>query len=395
MKRSKTVRQKLRSSFLWLHRWLGLISGIVVFIVALSGCLYVFEEECRDIFQRKYFYVQVPANAERKPLQQITAVVAKQYPQDTIAQIRFKEKADAAIIYHTKTEKAISVNPYTLQVIGIRNLKTDFFDWIVELHMNLHMGNAGSEIVKWNVLIFFVLCVSGLIVWWPKQKRFFKQATRINFKTKNRKRLNWDLHSVLGFYALLVLLIISLTGIFWVFDWAKQLTSTITGSPVTETKAPVNNVKGNVQAITQEEAYYRAKKLYPGAMQVFISNANDPKQPLRVLFRYPYTIVRKQNTLFFDKFSGELLREDLYKNYTAYDKVMRSNFDFHTGRIRVLGIGSKIVYFLASLFAASLPVTGFFIWWGRKKKDKPALKQVRKISADKKEIQHAKTPVTI
>jgi uncharacterized iron-regulated membrane protein len=109
MKKNKTVKQKLRSNFLWLHRWLGLISGIVVFIVSISGCLYVFEEDCRNIFQRKYFYVAAPENAERKPLHEITAVGKTRYPKYGITQIRFKEKTNAAIIFHTKTEKAISV----------------------------------------------------------------------------------------------------------------------------------------------------------------------------------------------------------------------------------------------------------------------------------------------
>jgi uncharacterized iron-regulated membrane protein len=78
-----------------------------------------------------------------------------------------------------------------------------------------------------------------------------------------------------------------------------------------------------------------------------------------------YDWVRKQNTLFYNKATGELLRQDLYKDYNAYDKVMRSNYDFHTGSISALGIWSKILYFLASLFAASLPVTGFFIWYNK------------------------------
>ena len=387
MRKNGSIKQKLRSSFLWLHRWLGLISGIVVFIVSITGCIYVFEEEGRDLFQHKFFYVSASAGAERKPLEEISAVVKKNYPADSIAQIRFKESKDAAIIYITKKQKAISVDPYALQVIGVRNLKSDFFSVVLQLHMNLLLGKTGEEIVKWNVLIFFILCVSGLIVWWPKQKRFFRRAVRINFKTKNWKRLNWDLHSVLGFYALFVLLIISLTGLFWVFDEVKQLTAFATGNQVTDTKPPENKAAKNDERFSMEAAYYKAKEFYPGASQVFVTNAANDKQPVRVVFRYPYTIVRKQNTLFFDKYSGELLREDLYKNYTAYDKVMRSNYDFHTGRIRILGIGSKIIYFLASLFAASLPVTGVLIWWGRRKKAKKAVapvlaKRIMKIPAE-------------
>jgi uncharacterized iron-regulated membrane protein len=364
------AKRSLRNSFLWVHRWLGLISGLVVFVVALTGCIYVFEEELRDVFQSKYFYVHVPENGQRKPLNEISAVVKQQFPSDTVTQVRFREQANAAIIFHTRSRKAISVDPYSLQVAGVRDLDNDFFDWILDLHRHLLMGDTGNQIVKWNVLIFFILCISGLIVWWPKQKRFLKQAITIKFKTKNTKRLNWDLHSVLGFYSLAVLLIISLTGMFWMFDSVKWMVRKVTNAPVVKNEKlrskPIPDAR-----FTVEEAYVQATAMHPGATHVFITtNPTDSTAPLRVLFRYPYSLVRKQNTLFFDKYSGKILKEDLYKNYTAYDKVARSNYDLHTGRIHVLGIGSKIIYFLASLFAASLPVTGFVIWYGRRKKKK-------------------------
>jgi uncharacterized iron-regulated membrane protein len=88
--------------------------------------------------------------------------------------------------------------------------------------------------------------------------------------------------------------------------------------------------------------------------------------------RYPYTIVRQQNVVYFNPYNGEVLKADLFKNYTGYDKIAASNYNLHTGRFQLIGIGSKILYFFAGLIAASLPVTGFMIWLGRKKKKKAA-----------------------
>ncbi len=48
------------------------------------------------------------------------------------------------------------------------------------------------------------------------------------------------------------------------------------------------------------------------------------------------------------------------------DKIARMNYDIHVGA--VLGLAGKILAFSASLIAASLPVTGFYIWWGKKHK---------------------------
>lgn len=359
----------IRKLILQLHLWLGLVSGLVVFIVATTGALYVFEEEGRELFQQKYYHVSVPENATRLPLTQLTDTFRTHFPKEKIGSIRWKESKDAAIIFFTKN-RLISINPYTSTISGVRHVNGDFFTVVQKIHTELLLGRVGKEIVRWNVLIFFIICISGLVLWWPKPKRFFRQAVTINFKAKSWKRVNWDLHRVLGFYALLVLLIISMTGLFWTFDTAKGLVALVTRSPVTvkEAKVKVKPIPG--RHFTIDEAYAYVTTNYPGATETFITPPADSTAPIRIVMRYPYTLVRKQNSFFLSPYNGRLLRSDLYTNYSAYDKVARSNYDFHTGRIMALGIGSKIIYFLAALMAASLPVTGFLIWWGRRKKTK-------------------------
>lgn len=372
--------QKIKRSLLWAHRWLGIITGLVVFLVSISGCIYAFEEELRNTFQKKYLFVEPGKN--RLAVDSLLGIVKSNYPKEVITQLRFKEQANAAFIAITKNELAISINPYTGKVIGVRNLETDFLSQTLDFHVSLFLGDIGEQIIKWNVLIFFFLCITGLVLWWPKQKKFLKQAITIKWNAKF-KRVNWDLHSVLGFYALIVLLFISATGIFWTFDNAKKLVSFTTNAPITKTKAPeVKEVTNRV--FSWQKAYNYCQQNYPGAYQVFISQPVKSTEPLRVLMRYPYAVVRKQNTIFFHPENGDILRADLYANYTAYDKVMRSNFDFHTGRIPAVGLLGKILFFLASLVAASLPITGFIIWWGRgsKKKKSPRNKTLNKHTMD-------------
>jgi len=56
------------------------------------------------------------------------------------------------------------------------------------------------------------------------------------------------------------------------------------------------------------------------------------------------------------------------------------NYDIHVGQI--LGLTGKIIAFFVSLICASLPVTGFIVWLGKRKKPKN-----KKI----KEVAHRKT----
>ena len=75
---------------------------------------------------------------------------------------------------------------------------------------------------------------------------------------------------------------------------------------------------------------------------------------------------------YFDQYTlKELSVQHIYgkvKEASMADKAMRMNYDIHTGA--VIGLPGKILAFFASLIVASLPVTGFYIWLGRRQKER-------------------------
>ena len=56
--------KKLKKAAALIHLWLGLISGIIITIVAITGCIYVFEEELFNFFHQDIVYTK----ATGKPL---------------------------------------------------------------------------------------------------------------------------------------------------------------------------------------------------------------------------------------------------------------------------------------------------------------------------------------
>lgn len=70
--------------------------------------------------------------------------------------------------------------------------------------------------------------------------------------------------------------------------------------------------------------------------------------------------------VYFDKYTGKILKTKPYESSSDGDKIRRLIYPIHTGSI--YGYPTKIIAFLVCAFAVSLPVTGFLIWWGRKKK---------------------------
>ena len=69
-------------------------------------------------------------------------------------------------------------------------------------------------------------------------------------------------------------------------------------------------------------------------------------------------------------------RDQPYAKLSTGEKVYRMNFDIHTGQI--LGLSTKILAFFACMIGASMPITGFIIWYNRKWGKKTSRRKARK-----------------
>lgn len=84
---------------------------------------------------------------------------------------------------------------------------------------------------------------------------------------------------------------------------------------------------------------------------------------------YPHTLrFDHQSNYYFHPSSGKLIQSDPYDKKSLGLQVVEMNYGIHTGQI--LDLPGKIIAFTVSLIASALPVTGFIIWFGRRKKFK-------------------------
>ena len=374
-----------------LHLWLGLASGIVVFVVSITGCLFVFEEEIRNITQKEFRFVE-PQNRPKLSLAQATAIVTQRFPDQKIEQIRLFSAADRTIIARLVDKNAVSrkkpgkededeyegmkmvvsLNPYTGAVLGPWNMDQDFLHMVEKMHKTLLLGEVGKWIIKVNIVIFLVMLISGLVLWFPRKKNQVKTAFTLKFDAK-WQRINYDFHNVLGFYFVFPLLLITLTGIWWAIKPSQKLVYAVLGDTKKEMKKPVSVVQPG-RAFSPVQAFETVAPHHPGWNEAHINFAKHSKDVVKVNLRYPYEVVKKQNVFEFDQYSGKLLKSELFNDYSAADNVKHANRDLHTGQ--AFGLFGKILMFLASLFSATLPWSGFLIWYQKKYK-KPVVRPRR------------------
>lgn len=356
-------QSKIKDVIHQVHLWMGLGTGLVVFIISITGGLYVFEKEIRDFTQKDRLYVP----AAPKQFIGLTSIIRnfnKVAPREKITRIAMMNEIPNATVAITSNKKQVYYfNPYNAQLVAKAGQ-----DWLVtveSLHRTLLLGDTGEFIMHWSVVLFFLLLLSGLVLWFPRQMRLLKQALTVKWNA-SVKRVSYDLHNVLGFYASGILIVISLSGLYFAFDGVKTAASFIAGSKITKPvqAAPNHEVMPEEPASRFNQIYTNVDKAYPGAKITLLTYRKDGE--LRLRMQYPNTWARKVNTFYYDGATGELTRYKLYKSFTTADQMEATNYDLHTGQL--FGMFGKIVAFIAAMISASLPVTGFLIWWKRGKK---------------------------
>lgn len=374
-----------------LHLWLGLASGLVVLIVSITGCLFVFQTEISDVYYKKIFFVTpqekiLPLSVLK---QKADSALGVSKPVENIVTYKQPDKAwefmaykmnDTATTYFGTTEyfESVYINPYTGDVTGRRDYRTDFFTVVKYLHWSLLLNTKyGQPIVGWSTLIFVVLLITGMVLWWPKKwnKKTKDASFKINWKAKF-KRFNYDLHNVLGFYSLIPALIIALTGMVFAFSWFMSLTyaaasGTTTYSVAKETKSIEAHISSSTNPM--DIAFAEARVQFPDAKRIGISPVKTKDATLNMYGFKGKEVYYNNDELKFDQYSGKLLERNDYVKKNRGEKLLEMNYDIHVGAIA--GLTGKIIAFLASLISASLPVTGFLVWWNkRKRKGTGALK---------------------
>jgi len=397
---SKPRKSTFRRVVEWLHLWLGLSSGVIVFVVCLTGGIWVWRHEVW-YFTEKYQRVPV----QEKPFLAPSVLIAKsgnylrakEHTEITLQGITYGRAGRSVMCsYGLPGEKSaeIYVNPYTAEIIKDKRASAaseNFFIFIRAGHRFFWLPrNIGSPLVGAACIVFLVILITGLIWWYPKKwtNKTKEKSFRIKWDAK-WKRLNIDLHNVLGFYSFIFVILLTVTGIVFTFEWfEKGIYSGLTWKEKTAYEKPPLSDTTNTQIKYQQPVdllWSRMNKVYDRQKigSLWISVPEKAEEPYRVSVNFgDGTLLYNSRIHYYD---GKTLKKLRWKSDRAVDyeklsvgeKIFRMNFDIHTGQI--LGLPTKILAFIACIISASLPVTGVIIWynrkWGKTKKKKSGLAQ--------------------
>ncbi|MCW3464896.1 PepSY-associated TM helix domain-containing protein [Chitinophaga nivalis] len=372
MKKNYTLRKLFND----IHLWLGLASGLVLFIVCLSGTIYTFHAEVEQLLEPARFKVVAPAGAQPLPVDTLI-VRLEQQSGGKVTSVTIPGKSDRTYLFGVKKPKQERgetwyVDPYSATVKATGESSTSgFFFWMMRVHRWLLLDkNGGSIIVGVSTIIFIFLVLTGLVLWFPARLKNIRQGFKIMFSA-NWKRVNHDLHNTLGFYSFLLLLVMGLTGLCWSFEWYRDGVTKVMGVKVFRGRGE----KPMPSALPADTTQFPAVAAYLAKANTVLDFQGDTRISLSGDIRTA-VVITKSRTGFFslsapdkvqlDRFTTAVLKTERFADKKWNEKITDSIRSLHTGDI--FNNFSRILYFIACLIATSLPVTGTLIWVNKFKK---------------------------
>ena len=373
-----------------LHLWLGLASGIVLFIVCLTGTILAFETELVMAMDSQDHYAEkegnpIPFETIVKNLEQ-KGLIVKEFifygepnrnHQFTVLTKEQLENSKGKFVRGS----SLVINPYTGKEIEATGTLKEIMHTVEQLHRYLLLDRTiGRPIVGVCTIIFVFMCISGLILWFPKKLKKFKKwgAWKQGFtiKTKaNWKRVNYDIHNTLGFYALLPLLLMGLTGLLWSFTWYYEGLEVVLGDKLgkarfeTTVELPTHQ-HTEMATIDYKTLIRKADSILPYSnFGTRIMLPSDKTQSVMIRkISSDFLAYNASDKLQFNPYTNTLISKTLFKDYNFGAKVAGLIRGIHVGNFA--GMTTKIIYFICCLIATTLPITGTLIWLNKMKKKK-------------------------
>lgn len=347
---------------------------MVIAITCFSGAMLIFEKEITRMVQRDYYHV-AEVKGEPLPLDELVASVESTLEEGRkITGVTISDDPEQSYKVNINTPKraAIYVDQYTGEVLGEPG-RLEFFKDMFRLHrwlMDERPENKdavfwGKMIVGVSTLLMVVIILTGVVLWLPKSLKALRHRSQIALR-KGWHRFWYDLHAVGGIYATLLLLAMALTGLTWSFEWYNKGFYKLLGADTEASAGAVvkSSTKGGTKSkienpyIHWSDVVAEVESRSGSFVEMTISKGKvDVKSD-------NYGNQRAKDTYHFDSATGEITSVERYADRDNSSKAKGWVYSVHVGSWG--GIFTRVLWFLAAMLGATLPLTGYYLWIKRK-----------------------------
>jgi uncharacterized iron-regulated membrane protein len=348
-----------RATLLKLHRWVGLALAALLLVQGTTGSLLVFREE---IDRALYPELTLPAQGERRPVQQLVDLVRESAPRATLQRIKLPEDPAHAWIFFMRlagdAPHMVAVDPYRGEIVREGSYRAWPSEFLFRVHDALLGGRTGEIVVSVEGVALVFLAVAGVIVWWPGRRRL-QSGFRI-LTGQGADRAVRTSHRAIGAAIAVVLAMSGTTGALLIHRAALQQYLPMTPRPKFVV-APQDRSLLPVDALLDD-----ARREH-GPLPLRELRFSGATGQVVALYFQDQTSLRRNATrqYFYDAYAGrELGRYEpaaVPPLNTAYDWL----YTIHTGRAG--GWAGRGVIQCAGLALVFFAVSGVWLWFSARR----------------------------
>ena len=354
----------LRRALFQVHLWTGVAVALYAVVVSVTGATLVFRIHLQRAVHPELLTAGV--DGPQADIATVLESVRDAYPRGRVSGVDAPTTVRPThLAYVTEGGRfhTVLLDPVTAEVLGelpersvVRTLQ--------DLHFDLLAGPTGRVVNGIGALCLFLLCLTGVSVWWPER---WRRAFTVDWRRPWR-RVTWELHGAVGIWTLVLTAGWAVTGAYIVFPEQFRAAVNRISPLTTAVRPPQSNPHGAGPAPrpTWRELIDSARPAEPDAFVARVVVPASNEAPFRVLFadhRPTRLGARHLRTVYLDQYTGERLAAPPVGPRTFGDVLIALVAPLHFGNFG--GVGVRLVWLVTGLAPGVLAVTGLILWWTR------------------------------
>jgi uncharacterized iron-regulated membrane protein len=332
------------------HRWVGLIAGVYVLLISVTGAALVFRIDLQRASHPHLFTAN--AGAPVAPLAIIDSV-SRAYPAHRLSGVDAPTTTRPTYLaYVTSPDafKTILIDPVTARVLGELPERTAVRT-LQDLHFDLLSGRTGRVVNGVGALAIIVLVVTGILEWW-------------------RRGLSWrkgrfvpELHRAVGIGSAALVLMWAITGAYFAFPSTFRAAIgavsalSVNRTPPSQCASP----EGSCAAAAADNVLAAARLRHPNAHIARVVLPFGERGSWLVMFtdRQPTPAYTELESVYVDQYTGAVIEIDRQRG-TVGDRIIRWLTTLHVGSFG--GTPTRLAWFVFGIAPALLAITGAVAW---------------------------------
>jgi uncharacterized iron-regulated membrane protein len=290
----------------------------------------------------------------------------------------------------------VALSPYTGEMLHTFPWRAGAYDLANKIHGTLLLGSFGDRLIEIAASLGLMMVASGLYLHWPRRGGSWRDT--LVPRHSARGRTFWkSLHGVVGFWVSLMLIVFLISGLSWAGVWGERMVQAWSTFPaekwdnvplsddvhagmnhgpakevpwgLEQTPMPASGSLKGTAAITgpvdlDTVAAFARSLGFVGRFQINLpkgdagvwtishdSMSNDGPNPAA------------DRTIHIDRFTGNVLADVRYADYSPYAKAMAWGIAFHEGDLGVWNVALNTAFCLSVL---GVSLSGLVMWWKRR-----------------------------